>query len=124
MIVLPARAQTQIETQAWVQAVATGGYETRVITGNKNCPVRSKTQCHDAPSAPATTIATPNNARITLRRRAKTRKRLIERVLAPMKTRSAVDKAYSCPPSRRASVTDAASRAIYQLPLDSTYAQS
>ncbi len=31
---LPARAQTQ----AWVQAVAAGGYEARVITGDETCP--------------------------------------------------------------------------------------
>jgi len=35
MAALPARAQTQ----SWVQAVATGGYEVRVITSDASCPL-------------------------------------------------------------------------------------
>ncbi|MBN9546599.1 MAG: metallophosphoesterase [Alphaproteobacteria bacterium] len=38
-IALPAQAQTEISAQAWVQAVAGGGYEARNITADQTCPV-------------------------------------------------------------------------------------
>ena len=38
-IALPARAQVPASAQAWVQAVATGGYEARIITDGQTCPI-------------------------------------------------------------------------------------
>jgi hypothetical protein len=57
LVALPARA----ETQAWVQAVATGGYEARVITSDESCPVL-KSDKSDA----AMTVRAPANGAFPL----------------------------------------------------------
>lgn len=65
MIVLPARAQSQDQTHgqigAWVQAVATGGYEARVMTGGQSCPILKSDK-----GAFAMTVRAPENGAFPL----------------------------------------------------------